>query len=107
MTMDTYTTFSAIGLCIIGALLVIWHNIWRTRSSLQLADIKKSREIMGKIGNRIVCTSEPGTVEVAKRMMIREAGEFASEIGRGHEDVEICEREVRPGVVMISWEVAV
>lgn len=39
--MNTYTIFSAIGLCFLGVLLIVWHNIWKTRSSLQAAGIKK------------------------------------------------------------------
>ena len=32
--METYIIFSAIGICFIGVLLVVCHNIYRTRSSL-------------------------------------------------------------------------
>jgi hypothetical protein len=35
--MEIHIIFSAIGLCFIGALLIVWHNIYRTRSSLAVS----------------------------------------------------------------------
>lgn len=51
--METHIIFSAIGLCFIGVLFVVWHNIYRTRSSLALSGnnnaIEKTKDAFFKI----------------------------------------------------------
>ena len=42
--METYNIFSAIGLCFIGALLIVWHNIYRMRSLSKVAGNNSATE---------------------------------------------------------------